>query len=240
MNDLLESVVDAHGGWERWEQVMKLHAHISVGGGLWPLKGWPGVFADAHVAVDPHRQHITFTPFENAGQHTLFEPDRVAIVGQDGKVVRERHLARQAFEGHGLQTPWDALHLAYFTGYAMWDYLTMPFLFKSPGFHLEETEPWREDGEIWRRLQVTFPSDIHAHCREQVFYFDEHGLLRRHDYRVDIIASGATSAHYSSGHKTFDGIVFPTNRRVYTIGMDNEPIRERVLVSIDIHKVDVT
>jgi hypothetical protein len=240
MDSLLELAVAAHGGRDRWQQITQLKAHISVGGALWHVKGWPGIFPYAHVELDPHRQHIEFSPFQKAGQHTLFEPDRVAIVGADGKILDERRSPRQAFEGHGLQTPWDALHLAYFTGYAMWDYLTMPFLFLSPGFHTAEIEPWHENGEIWRRLKVIFPAEVHSHCREQVFYFDSAGLVRRHDYRVDIIGSGSTSAHYSSGHKTFGGIVFPTSRQVYTIDSDNRPNLERVLVSLDIHEVDVT
>jgi hypothetical protein len=239
MNNLLDMAIKAHGGWERWQQITKLNAHISVGGGVWPLKGWPGVFSDAHVIAAAHRQHIEFTPFKTASQHTLLEPGRVAIVGEDGVVIEERPSPRQAFEGHGLQTPWDALHLAYFTGYAMWGYLTAPFLFAYPGFHAEEIEPWDENGETWRRLKVTFPATVEAHCSEQIFYFDGAGLLRRNDYRVDIIGSGSTSAHYSSGHRSFGGIVFPTSRQVYTIGADNQPIRERVLVSIDVHEVGV-
>src|SRR3546814_4504928 len=44
--------------------------------------------------------------------------------------------------------PWDLLHLAYFCGYAGWNYLTTPFLFTYPGFETEEIEPWEEEGEI--------------------------------------------------------------------------------------------
>ena len=157
---------------------------------------------------------------------------------EDGKVIEERGLPRQAFEGHGLATPWDALHLSYFSGYAMWTYLTTPFLFKLPGFQSEEIEPWDENGETWRRLKVTFPIEIHSHSREQIFYFDAAGLLRRHDYSVDIIG-GTSSANYALEHKSFGGIVYPTKRRVYNIGPDNRPLLERVAIVIDIHDIDV-
>lgn len=238
MNNLLDTVIEAYGGLERWRQIEKLEAHISVGGGIFHLKGWPAVFADARVALDPHRQHIEFTPFRSPGESTLFAPGRVAIV-DNGKTIEERLSPRQSFEGHGLQIPWDALHLAYFTGYAMWGYLTMPFLFKSAGFHSEEIGPWREGDETWNRLKVVFPVEIHAHCREQIFYFDSAGLLRRHDYRVDVIGSGSTSAHYTHDHKIFGGFMFPTKRRVYSIGADNLPYLDRVHVSIDVHTIDL-
>lgn len=239
MTNLLDLAIKAHGGSERWQEITQLSAHVVIGGGLWHLKGWPGVFADAYVKADPRDQCIEYTPFQDSSRRLLMTPELVAVVGGDGKNIEERREPRQAFKGHTLQTPWDALHLAYFSGYAMWGYLTAPFMFAYPGFQTEEIEPWDENGESWRRLKVTFPEEIHAHCREQVFYFDANGLLRRNDYRVDIIGSGSTSAHYASEHKSFGGIVFPTQRRVYPIGADNKPVLERVLVSIDVKEVEV-
>ncbi len=70
------------------------------------------------------------------------------------------------------------------------------------------------------------------------FSRDERGLLRRHDYSVDIIG-GSDSAHYVSEHKTFGGIVFPTKRRVYAYGADNRPVLDRISVSIDFHEITV-
>lgn len=238
MSNLVDTAIAAHGGWERWQQIKKVTAHAAIGGGTWHVKGWTNVFADAHVSIDPHRQHTEFSPFVEAGRHTLFEPGRVAIVTGDGKVIEERKSPRQAFEGHTLTTPWDALHLTYFSGYAMWTYLTTPFLLKLPGFQTEEIEPWDENGETWRRLKVTFPADIHSHSREQVFYFDASGLLRRHDYSVDVIG-GTSSAHYVLEHKTFGGLVYPTRRRVYSAGPDNRPLPDRMVLSIDIHDIEV-
>lgn len=239
MSTLLDFAIAAHGGWDRWQQLNTLTAHVSIGGGMWHLKGWPDVFADARVSIDPHHQYSEYTPFQKAGLHTLFESSRVAIIADDGNVIEERPSPREAFEGHVVTTPWDALHLVYFSGYAMWNYLTTPFLFKLPGFQVEEIEPWDENGETLRRLKVTFPADIHSHTREQTFYFDSVGLLRRQDYCADIMGSGATSAHYVSDHETFGGIVFPTKRRVYPTTPDNKPVLDRVLVSIDVHSVDV-
>jgi hypothetical protein len=238
MNNLIETAIAAHGGWQRWQQIRKLTAHVSIGAGLWHVKGWPDVFADAHVAIDPHRQHTEFSPFVEEGRHTFFEAGRVAIMTDGGEVIAERESPRQAFAGHSLTTPWDALHLSYFSGYAMWTYLTTPFLFKLPGYLAEESEPWDENGETWRRLKVAFPADIHSHSHQQVFYFDASGLLRRHDYSVDVIG-GTSSANYALDHRTFDGIVYPTKRRVYAIGPDNRPLLDRVALTIDIHSIDV-
>lgn len=238
MSELLERAIAAHGGWERWQQVERVTAEISVDGAMWHLKGWPGALAQSRVAADTRRQRAVFTPFVETGRRGVFEPQRTAIVTDGGETIGQRDAPRRAFEGHALATPWDAQHLLYFSGYAMWVYLNAPFLFKAPGFRTEEVEPWIENGETWRRLRVVFPPEVHGHSPEQTFYFDDTGLLRRHDYSVDIMG-GTSSAHYVAGHRAFGGLVFPTKRRVYATGPDNRPLLERVAVAIDVHDIEV-
>ncbi|MFT4439071.1 hypothetical protein [Caballeronia sp. 15715] len=238
MKTLLETAVEAHGGLQRWKQFKMLNAHASIGGGIWALKGKPEVFSDTHIDVDLRRQHVEYSPFGEAGQHSVYEPTGTAIVKDDGRVVEKRDFPRTAFGGHHLMTPWDDHHLIYFSGYAIWTYLTTPFLFTEPGFESEELEPWLENGQEWRRLKVVFPANVASHCEEQTFYFDSKGLLRRHDYSVDVIG-GSSSANYATDHKDFGGIVFPTKRRVYARGPDNRPLLDRVAVAIDLHDIKV-
>jgi hypothetical protein len=68
----------------------------------------------------------------------------------------------------------------------MWTYLTVPFSLSWSGFEVTEIEPRQEDNQTWRRLSVTFPPAIVSHSAQQVVYFDADGLLRRHDYQVEI------------------------------------------------------
>lgn len=239
MSDLLDLVVAAHGGWDRWQSLKTVSAHVSIGGDVWHLKGWPDIFKDALVSIDTHRQHTEYSPFVQAGRHTVFDATRTAIVTDGGEVVEQREQPRKAFEGHNLTTPWDAQHLIYFASYAMWTYLSTPFLFKLPGVESEEIEPWvTEDGETWRRLRVAFPSSIQTHSPEQTFYFDASGILQRHDYSVDVIG-GTSGANYATEPKMFGGFVFPTKRRVYAIGENNLPAREHMAVAIDFLNIDV-
>jgi len=238
MHELVEHAVAAHGGWQRWREARALDAEVSIAGSVWPLKGWPGVFANARVLLDPHRQHVEYAPFVEPVLRSIYEPSRTAIVTDSGAVVGQREQLRPSFEGHRLPTPWDAQQLIYFSGYAMWTYLCTPFLFGLPGFSFSEGPAWQEDGEVWRCLRVSFPPDVHSHSREQAFYFDASGLLRRHDYSVDIMG-GTSSANYASGHREFGGLIFPTRRRVYAIDADGHPLRDRVAVAIDVHHIDV-
>jgi hypothetical protein len=238
MSDLLELAINAHGGWERWQQLTRLTAQVSATGGLWRLKGWPDALAYAALSIDLHHQHVEYSPFPDFGQHSVYEPGRTAILTSDALIVEERGLPRSAFGGHTLATAWDAQHLIYFSGYAMWTYLTTPFLFKLPGFQTEEIDPWDENGETWRRLKVTFPTDVHSHSTEQIFYFNASGILQRHDYSVEIMG-GTSSANYATEPKEFGGLIFPTKRRVYAIGPDNKPLLERVAVAIDLDRIEL-
>ena len=239
MRDLLDVAMTAHGGWERWQQIDKLHVHMHSGGTVWQVKGWPEAYADVRCDVQAHRQHTEFAPFLTGGQHSVYEPDRTSVVADDGTRIEQRRSPRSYFEDHTVLTPWDQQQLIYFSGYAMWTYLTTPFLLRLPGFRIEEGEPWEEQGEVWRRLKAVFPADVHSHSTEQTFYFDADGLLRRQDYSVEIMG-GTTSAHYASDHRTFGGLVFPTRRRVYAAGPDNRPILDRVAISIDILDIEVS
>jgi hypothetical protein len=242
MSDLLDLVLDAHGGLGRWRQLNRISARVRIDGMLWKAKGYGGALLDERVTLDPHRQHVSYTPFIAADRRSRFEPDRVAIENGAGEVIAERTDPRAAFTGFQLTTPWDDLHLAYFTGYAMWNYLTVPFLLTWPGVRVEEIEPWAENGERWRRLHVTFPADIATHTPEQVFYYGHDGLLRRHDYIAEVVHSAAPirTAHYTDEHRLFSGLVFPTRRRALRVNSDDTVQDGPVSVAIDIIDIELS
>ena len=98
-------------------------------------------------------------------------------------------------------------------------------------------EPWRENGETWRRLKVTFPPNIASHSAVQTFYFDAEGLLKRNDYDAEVLG-GTPAAHYAYRHEEFSGILVPTERRVLGRGADGTSIPEPLIVSIDLSEVE--
>jgi hypothetical protein len=214
MSDLLELAIDAHGGLDRWRAIETLDVRISLTGRLFRAKGYPEGVPNVLMRVYAHRIAVDVSPWTGLGTVGHFVPDRVWITDGGRNVIKERSDPRRSFAGHVPETPWDQLHRLYFTSYAIWNYLTTPFLFTLPGFELKEIEPHQESGETWRRLHVKFPPDIPTHNHfqvggEQTFFFNEKGLLQRIDY----LAVGPAS-HYCFDHTTFGGLVFPTLRRV--------------------------
>jgi hypothetical protein len=239
LNSLLQLTIDAHGGFDRWQRLESVSAHLRNGGVLWPLKHQDGVLNDVNVRADLHREWASHWPFAEPNQRSSFEPHRVAIETMDGRVVEERFQPRDSFEGHGIDTPWDRLQLAYFAGYAMWTYLTAPFLLALQDVDAEEIQPWQERGETWRRLRVTFPNSVATHSTVQTFYFDAQGLLRRHDYDAEVLG-GTPAAHFVDDYEEFSGILVPTRRRVLGRTGDGTAIPDPVIVTIDLSDVEFT
>src|SRR5262245_38059001 len=234
MNELLARVIDAHGGMDRWNQYQRVVATIVSGGGLFRIKGVSQDSTPREMTVWLHEERSSVFPFGAPDQRTMFTPERIAIEKLDGSIVAERQAPRDSFAGHQVTTPWDPLHRAYFNGYAMWTYLTTPFLLAMA--RVEETQPWQEAPETWHVLRAYFPGSIATHSDIQDFFFDKDLMLRRHDYNVNI-AGGFAAAQLTSDYVVANGIHLPTKRRAYMRGSDRRAISEMLMVSIDISEV---
>jgi len=235
MKKLLELALDAHGGLRRWSRLKAVTADLSVTGALWQIKGQAGALQQIRIEAELHREELT-THFHGQDKRTTFTPDFVTLQSEGGRLLQSRANPRSSFVGQVLNSPWDELHVSYFSSYALWTYLTIPFLYTFPGFETEELPAWHEDGEIWRPLRVSFPDGIASHGGEQISYFEPDGLLRRHEYRVDVLG-GAPGLNYAHEFREVDGILVPMKRRVYSFDTNKRKIPDPVLVAIDIHEI---
>jgi len=95
------------------------------------------------VIVGTRGEWASHQPFLDARTRTRFEPQRAALETVDGKLIDELKQPRASFAGHALDTKWTRLQLAYFTGYAMWTYLNLPFLLARQDVPSEEGNPWK-------------------------------------------------------------------------------------------------
>jgi hypothetical protein len=241
MSGLLDEVLAAHGGVERWRAVKALTAQGKFGGLL--SSRFPGNrMADVSVQVEMAEQHTVFRGFPQEDQQVVFDRGDVRLETVDGQLLDGRRNARAAFTGFsGLRRNfrWDALDAAYFAGYAWWNYLSSPMLLTREGVSVTEGETWREAGEQWRRLEVSFPADIHTHSQRQTFYVDGAGFIRRHDYVAYPIGRWARAAHYCDDHRRFGGLVFPTRRRVRPQGPGGRALPGPILVALDIDQIHI-
>ena len=238
MDNLLKCALEAHGGLKAWNNLQSLTANVSIGGALWDLKQLPGLFENTRVELKLSYQHVV-THLIDVEEMIVFTPNQVSLESESGKTLDTCNDPRSRFSGHSANGKWDKLHAGYFSSYALWGYLTAPFLYAYPGFEAEEVEPWEENGEKWRVLKVTFPESYAAHTGTQYSYFGEDGLLRRHLYRVDILG-GAQGANYASEYRAVGGVMVPTRRRVFAYDDARQKVAEPVLVSIDLSDIEFT
>ena len=233
--DIVELAVAGHGGLDLWESANEVRVQISSGGLAFASKLQGHAVRNVEARVATRGQHVIFTPYPARGQRGVLEEDGTVRVETDaGELVEARENARAAFRDLRHKLWWDRLDILYFATYAIWTYVSTPFVFTRDGYRVVELDPWVEDGEQWRRVAVTFPEHVHTHCREQVFYVDVNGLIRRHDYTAEPIGGWAKAAHYCTAHRSFDGLVVPTRRRVYPRKANNHRRIGPLLVWIEV------
>jgi hypothetical protein len=235
-HDLLEKVLEAHGGLTRWAAVDQLRFEARCGGLALAARWQRNAFRYYRARVSTRTPQVSFAPFK--GQRGVFTADRVWIESSGGAVRKERRSPRRLFPGGRRALVWDALDILYFGGYAIWNYLCTPFLLTHPGVRLTRGPDWQEGGETWQRLVVRFPETLPTHCREQVFYVDHRGMIRRHDYTAEVIGHYARAARFCQRHRRFDGLVFPTRHRMFPRRRDNRAWTFPTLVWIDIDRIE--
>ena len=235
MNELLNLVVKAHGGLDRWNKVKAIKVAASITGAIWYVKGNGDFLKNVILTAETQAERLTVN-FPGQNKRAIFEPNRIVIETVNGNPIEARDNPEKSFEGQKRETPWDDIHVIYFVGEALWTYLNTPFLYTHDGFATEEISSIQVEGETWRRLKVTFPDYVKSHTREQIFCFGSDGLLRRHDYTVDILG-GATGLNYASDYRDVDGIIIPTKRRVYAYEGDYQLVKDPLLVAIDMGEI---
>lgn len=235
--ELLAKVLEAHGGREHWNRVRTIQFVARCSGWALTARWQRSAFRNYRAHVSSKAPKVRFDPFK--GQQGWFTPDRVWIETPGREMIESRSAPRSYFPGGRRALAWDALDVLYFGGYAIWNYLCTPYLLACSGIRLTRGAAWREAGETWQRLIVQFPNTIPTHCREQIFYIDGRGRIRRHDYTAEVIGGYARAAHYCDRHRWFGGHLFPTRRRVFPRRRNNRSLPFPNLIRIDIEHIEL-
>jgi hypothetical protein len=232
MTEALGRIFDAHGGLDHWRSLSSLDVEMSARGFLFTVKRITPQ-RHARLTISTREPHVVLHDYPAHGQSAVVQGGtRVEIRNADGSVVEARDNPREAFR-HGRLLGWDAIDFAYFSGYAMWNYLNLPFLLADPGVTVTKLDQ-RTTGT---RLQVSYPDTIPTHSPTQELYFDQSGRLLRHDYTAEVVGNWAKAAHLCHDYRQFGGLWVPTTRRVYPRGPGNRPLPLPTLVAVDVHDV---
>jgi hypothetical protein len=223
---LLDEAIAAHGGLARWAQVQQITLQVRIGGNILALRFKSPRTRVLECTVDTRRIHALLKPFPRRGLVGIFGANHIRIQTDQGRVVDQRTVTRDATGRVPRRLFWNDLDVLSFLGYSLWNYTVIPYVFLWSGFECREGQASRQqDGSSWQTLRVRYPAGFPTHSREQTFYFDQRSLLRRIDYTADVFGPFARGAHMCEAHRTFDGLVVPTHRVVYARRASGAPLK---------------
>jgi hypothetical protein len=145
------------------------------------------------------------------GRRGVFSAGQVRLLEGDA-LLDARATPRATFAGLRKHRRWSPIDALYFFGYSLAHYHSLPF-------SLAEGRPLRlvRGRSAGRRLHgvvVELPASLHTHCRRQAFFFDDEGLLRRHDYVAEIVGWWARGAHRWEDYADVGGLPVARRRHV--------------------------
>ena len=198
--ELLNETIEAHGGRARWRRVEAITATLSSGGLAFQSRCQPNALKNLTIEVRPHDVAVTLADFVRPGWKGIWTPARAAIHDADGRLVEERSDPRSHFRGLVNQVYWDKLDILTFAGYALWNYLSFPFLLDGPDVALIGADGPSQAGIL--RLDVRFAAGAPTHSAIQSFHIDPQRRLVQHDYVAEPIGDGRPARTSASTAKS--------------------------------------
>jgi hypothetical protein len=230
---LLDNALKACGGLERWNRFDRFEAHVSIGGSYLASKVDVTNLKEIVVSGNTRFQAAEVVGMLDRSGRGLCRANWVGIENHSGLIAAQQSVTPEDFAGLGSRAHWTELDVVYYCGISIWNFINCPFLLAESGFKIGEIAPLDADGEVWRRLHVTFPDRIATEACEQILYFDFRNRHRRTDYLCSALTAN-TVAHFLGAHQDFSEIVIPTLRRSRFVDSDGFISQEGVPFDIEI------
>src|SRR5260370_26833252 len=98
MHNLIELSIEAHGGFDQWNQLRHISATASIGG-IAPEQRGQEAFTQTptRVTVDTRKQKTIFEPFLAPGQRGIYERYHTAVETLQGSLLEELGNPRESF-----------------------------------------------------------------------------------------------------------------------------------------------
>ena len=212
---LIERAIERHGGMHRYEQVQHIVCDVTTMGGFaMARRGLNNRFPmPKRITLMPRHHRAVLHDFPAPGRECVFDNGRVAEVAAGETAVFDHdNYRRRMLSVSRFRRPWTTLDAAYFFGYAMTHYASLPFSLRGVKVVALKT---RDTGDWRARLDIEYPPDAHTHSRHETIYFDDTGLLVRHDYTPEVSSPIARAANFLLEYRSFDGYLITERRKVF-------------------------
>jgi len=204
--DFITKCISRHGHEALWNPGKSLSLTINSMKGIIPVtKGASKFFTNpVKVEIFPFDRVVHFYDV-NGFKKIEYNKGAVKLINNDEKQFRHH---REYFSRFNKMKSWSIQDTFYFFGYALVTYYSIPSLL----LDLEIFDDYMH-GSV-RGFKVKFPASFDTHCELQTFFFDETGLLMRHDYTADIVSKFANGSHFTKNYIEKDGIMVAQERVV--------------------------
>lgn len=213
--EVIQRSIKRHGGMQRYEQIDRIVCRVyTLGGFGMARRGLNTQFAMPNiVTLMPRQRMAVLHDYPRPGRDCIFDNGKVAEVttGEAPVFEHDNHRVHMLSVSR-FRRPWTTLDAAYFFGYAMTHYASLPFSLagvKVVGMKTRRSGDWRD------RIDFEYPDGAHTHSKLETIYFDESGLLMRHDYRPEVSSPIARAANFLLEYKSFDGYLITERRQVF-------------------------
>lgn len=196
MNGLLDSVIEAHGGADRWGGFSDLVTDVNLSGQLFQEAGWSAMLPQSRFLIALRSQRTLLLLPEGRGNIVL-EPDQLIYRNGARKEIERISDPAARISQLPLGFRLDTVTAAYLLIDMVRRSVEAPFLYRSRGYVTEEIAPRSEDGEIWRVLKITFLSGGPRASRVQYAYYGLDGLLRCLRYITTLCSEASTLSNMS-------------------------------------------
>jgi len=219
-NAVVDRAIEAHGGESTWRAVQTIATNWTFHGAMFKLRLRESQLKGLSARISTKTQRVEVSPFASGDATGIYTPARVELTRGNG-TASSLDNPRSAFSNLRTLAWWTDLEMLYFAGYVLWNYAQLPFLLLWQGLRLEDAGTTVKDGETWNKVAVTFPRAVATHSPQQMFYFGPDGLLRRHDYYVEILNRFARGARYIHATQRVGGLVLPSRIEI-KLGLTGE------------------
>lgn len=233
---IVERVLDACGGIDRWRRLTGFTAHVSICGAALPPPDGHAPAGVSHVTVRSYslptpprvkpslRELVvegdTATPrlriygSTDLDRCCLYRPERVEFRDMAGHLLQAQDEPLAALAARAPQAPFNPLERGFMFGALVWEAIVGPFLLSHPETLTVSAVPPGCGAEAAQTaIAAEWPQTLIPLAPRKVLHFDGAGRLIRCDSALDRLGFGAVSDTISAP-VDFQGIRVSTLRRM--------------------------